>query len=82
MGSESHAQLAAWPAGATSTAGTDTPLVQSAGIGGGMAAFKLTAWGPAVMAALCLLLILYVKSTGGCKAVDIETVELPGTGES
>jgi MFS family permease len=79
---KNHAELAAWWELARSTAAADKPLVQAAGIGGGKAALKLTAFVPAVMAALYLLLIIYFKSIGGYRPVQIDAPESLGTAES
>lgn len=79
---KNHAELAAWWSQAQATAGEDKKLVQTAGIDGGKAALRQTAYVPATMAVLYLLLILYFKSIGGYKAVHIETPEALGTGES
>jgi MFS family permease len=64
-----HAKLAAWWEEAKTTAETDKPLVDAAGLYGGRQALTLTSYVPATMAVLYLLLILYFKATGGYKAL-------------
>jgi MFS family permease len=68
---ENHDKLASWWATAKPTAAKDKEPVQKAGIFGGQQALKLTAYVPMTMAVLYLLLILYFKSKGGYKPVDI-----------
>jgi hypothetical protein len=77
-----HAKLATWWAAAEPHASADKEPVKKAGIYGGKQALLLTAYVPAAMAVLYLLLILYFKSIGGYKAVHIEEPESLGTGES
>lgn len=79
---ENHAKLAAWWATAKENAPTDKKPVQNAGVVGGQMALKLTAYVPAMMAVLYLLLILYFKARGGYKAVHIESPEALGSAES
>jgi len=79
---KNHAELAAWWSTAQATAAADKPLVEGAGIYGGKAALRLTAYVPATMAVLYLLLILYFKATGGYKAKHVESPESLGTAES
>lgn len=52
-------------------AATDKPPVEAAGIFGGRKALEITAYVPAVMAVLYLLLVLYFRMTGGYKQVEI-----------
>ncbi len=77
-----HAKLAEWWATAQASANTDKKPVQQAGVFGGQMALKLTAYVPAAMAVLYLLLILYFKAIGGYKAVHIESPEALGSAES
>lgn len=64
--------LAEWWATAKEYASTDKQPVKDAGVFGGKMALKLTAYVPATMAVLYLLLILYFKSRGGYKALNVE----------
>ena len=68
---ENHAKLAAWWDGAKASADTDKKPVSEAGIYGGKMALKLTAYVPMAMAVLYLMLILYFKSKGGYKALNV-----------
>lgn len=68
---ENHAKLAAWWEGAKATAEEDKPAVLGAGIAGGKKALQLTAYVPAAMAVLYLLLIIGFQMTGGYKQVHI-----------
>ncbi|MDZ4688812.1 MAG: MFS transporter [Planctomycetaceae bacterium] len=79
---KNHARLAAWWAEAKPHAAEDKQPVKEAGVEGGKTALRLTAYVPAAMAVLYLLLILYFKSIGGYKAVHIEDPEALGTAES
>ncbi len=72
---DSHAKLAAWWETAKSSADADKKPVQTAGVVGGQKALLLTAYVPMVMAALYLLLILYFKSKGGYKALNVAEEE-------
>lgn len=74
---KNQAALAAWWDGAKSFAETDKPPVREAGIFGGKMALKLTAYVPATMAVLYLLLIGYFASIGGYKPVTISTEPAP-----
>jgi len=67
-----HAKLAAWWDDASQHAKEDKPEVQHATIFGGQTALKLTAYVPAAMAILYLLLIIGFKMAGGYKAVHLE----------
>lgn len=67
---ENQEKLTAWWAGAKPTAEDDKKQVGAAGIHGGRQALKLTAYVPAAMAVIYLLLLLYFKSKGGYKALD------------
>lgn len=64
--------LATWWADASKTAADDKKLVDEANLHGGREALKLTSFVPATMAALYLLLILFFKSKGGYKAVQVD----------
>lgn len=78
-----HAALAAWWAQASQFAAKDKPVVQEATIFGGQMALKLTAYVPATMAVLYLILIIAFKLAGGYKAVHIEeSPEALGTAET
>lgn len=80
---ENHARLAAWWADAKQTAESDKKAVQAATIFGGKTALKLTAYVPATMAVLYLLLIVGFQMSGGYKVVHLEeSPESLGTGES
>lgn len=68
---ENHAKLAAWWETAKNSAKTDKEPVDKAGVFGGQTALKLTAYVPMVMAVLYLLLILFFKSKGGYKALNV-----------
>jgi hypothetical protein len=69
---KNHAQLVTWWESAKATAETDKKFVSEAGIFGGKEALKLTAYVPATMAVLYLLLILFFMTRGGYKPVQIE----------
>ncbi|HWL10776.1 MAG TPA: MFS transporter, partial [Planctomicrobium sp.] len=84
-----HEAMATWWAGAREFAADDKPKVVAAGIFGGRQALKLTAYVPAVMAVLYLLLIIGFKLAGGYKPVHLsDNPNLPdepealGTAES
>ena len=64
-------KLHTWWTTAKSTAATDKAPVEEAAIFGGRQALRITAYVPAVMAVLYLLLVLYFKATGGYKQVEI-----------
>lgn len=61
-----------WWSTAKSTAETDKKPVAEAGVYGGKKALELTAYVPATMAVCYLLLILFFKSKGGYKALNVE----------
>jgi hypothetical protein len=65
--------LADWWSTAKTTADTDRKPVGDAGVYGGKMALKLTAYVPAAMAVLYLMLILYFRARGGYKAVQVST---------
>jgi MFS family permease len=69
---ENHAKLAAWWEGAKGSAEKDKKPVDEAGIHGGKTALKLTAYVPAMMAVIFLLLIFFFKAQGGYKALNVE----------
>lgn len=60
-----------WTKDAQPNAVIDKPPVEAAGIYGGRKALEITAYVPATMAALYLLLVLYFRATGGYKQVEI-----------
>lgn len=68
---ENHAKLTTWWDGAKASAEKDKKPVGDAGIHGGKTALKLTAYVPAMMAVIFLLLILFFKSQGGYKALHV-----------
>ena len=69
---ENHAKLTTWWGEAKATAEQDKKPVQEAGIHGGKTALSLTAYVPAAMAIIYLLLILYFKSKGGYRALNVQ----------
>jgi MFS family permease len=74
-----QAALATWWESAKAYAETDKKPVQEAGVYGGKTALKMTAYVPATMAICYLLLILYFKTQGGYKALNVsEEKELEG----
>lgn len=84
-----HARLAEWWRSAKQYAAEDKPKVQRATIHGGQTALQLTAYVPATMAVLYLLMIIGFRLTGGYKPVELhDQPDLPdepealGTGES
>lgn len=66
-------KLSAWWAGAKATAEADKKPVEEAGIFGGRKALEITAYVPATMAVLYLLLVLYFRATGGYKQVELHS---------
>ncbi len=64
--------LADWWSTAKATAELDKKPVGNAGVYGGKMALKLTAYVPATMAVCYLILILYFKSRGGYKSLNVE----------
>lgn len=64
-------KLASWWDTAKSSAATDKKPVEEAGIFGGRKALEITAYVPATMAALYLLLVLYFRATGGYKQIEV-----------
>ncbi len=78
-----HAQLAAWWKDASTHAAEDKPVVQNANIHGGKTALKLTAYVPAAMAVLYLILIIGFRMAGGYKALHLdESQEAGGSAEA
>lgn len=67
--------LAAWWEKASATATEDKAKVEEAGLHGGRMALKLTSFVPLAMAVLYLLLILYFKTQGGYKAVNVSEAQ-------
>lgn len=65
------AALSGWWAEAKNHADVDRKPVQEAGVYGGKMALRMTAAVPATMAVLYLLLILYFKTQGGYKALNV-----------
>jgi len=63
--------LHTWWKSAKTTAEQDKPPVVAAGIFGGRKALEITAYVPAVMAALYLLLVIYFRATGGYKQIEL-----------
>lgn len=70
-----HAALAKWWDESKAFAETDKKPVNDAGIYGGKTALRITAFVPAAMAVLYLLLILYFRMTGGYKALHVNEEE-------
>ena len=64
-------ELVDWWSTARETARADQPLVTAASLYGSRMALRLTAAVPAVMAVIYLLLILYFKTKGGYKSVEL-----------
>lgn len=79
---ENHAALAKWWEDASKTADKDKAPVKEAGLYGGRQALKLTSYVPLAMAGLYLLLILYFRTQGGYKALNVEEATAEGTAES
>ncbi len=79
---ENHAKLASWWADASATSSADKEVVTKATIHGGKTALKMTAYVPATMAVLYLLLIVGFQMAGGYKAKHVDVPEALGTGES
>lgn len=69
---ENHEKLAKWWESAKGKAKDDKKLVDDAGIHGGRMALKYTAYVPAALAVLYLLLILYFRARGGYKVVHLD----------
>lgn len=67
-----HEALAGWWESAKPLAEADATPVTAATLEGGRTALKLTAAVPALMAIIYLMLILYFKSKGGYKPVQLE----------
>ena len=64
--------LVSWWESAKEFATTDKEPTKAAGIYGGKMALKYTAYVPAIMAVLYLLLIIYFQTRGGYKAVHLD----------
>lgn len=79
---ENHAALAKWWEESSKTAEQDKAPVKEAGLYGGRQALKLTSYVPLAMAGLYLLLILYFRTQGGYKALNVEEATAEGTAES
>ena len=75
---KNHASLAAWWSTAKVSAEEDLKPVGAAGIYGGQRALKLTSFVPMIMAVFYLGLILYFKSTGGYKALEVSGEKASG----
>ncbi len=73
-----QAALVNWWDTAEETAATDKPAVAEAGLFGGRMALKLTSIVPAIMAIFFLGLLIYFKSIGGYKALEISGEEASG----
>jgi MFS family permease len=69
---ENQQKLYDWWQSARTTAATDGPLVTEATLFGSRMALKLTAFVPAAMAVIYLLLILYYKARGGYRQVHLD----------
>ncbi len=68
---EDQQKLVTWWEGAKGTAAEDQKLVTAATLVGSRTALQLTAAVPATMAVIYLLLILYFKTKGGYRAVEL-----------
>jgi MFS family permease len=79
---ENQAALAKWWEEASKTAEQDKAPVKEAGLFGGRQALKLTSYVPLAMAGLYLLLILYFRTQGGYKALNVEEATAEGTAKS
>lgn len=79
---ENHAALAKWWEDASKTAEQDKAPVKEAGLFGGRKALELTSYVPLAMAVLYLLLILYFRTQGGYKALNVTEATAEGTAES
>jgi hypothetical protein len=79
---ENHAALAKWWEEASKTADEDKGPVKEAGLFGGRKALELTSYVPLGMAVLYLLLVLYFRTQGGYKALDVVAATAEGTAES
>jgi MFS family permease len=73
-----HKALVEWWDGAKATAETDKTAVTGAGLFGGRMALKLTSIVPAVMALLYLGMLIYFRSIGGYKAIQITGEQASG----
>lgn len=73
-----HAQLATWWAEVSPQATEDKAAVTAATLHGGRMALKLTSIVPALMAVIYLGLLLYFKSIGGYKALQISGEQASG----
>ena len=69
---ENNQELNTWWSAAKESASKDKSLVTDAGLYGGRQALRLTSLVPLTMAVLYLLLILYFKSKGGYKALNVD----------
>jgi MFS family permease len=69
---ENQSKLATWWEQSKATAEQDKGLVDTAGIEGGKMALRLTAYVPAAMAVVYLLMLLYFKAIGGYKVVSLD----------
>lgn len=69
--------LVDWWNNAKATAETDKPLVTEAGLNGGRQALQITAAVPATMFLCYGLLLIYYKSKGGYKALNVAGDEFP-----
>ena len=73
-----HKALVEWWDGAKATAETDKAAVTGAGLFGGRMALKLTSIVPAVRALLYLGMLIYFRSIGGYKAIQITGEQASG----
>jgi MFS family permease len=69
---QNHQKLSTWWDGAKAEAATDKPLVEEAGLFGGKMALKLTSIIPAIMAIFYLGMLIYFKSIGGYRRLDVD----------
>lgn len=73
-----HDALVQWWDESKASAEADKPVVTGAGLFGGRMALKLTSYVPALMAVLYLGMLLYFRSIGGYKALQISGEQASG----
>lgn len=81
-GGEGIKKLHAWWESAKATAPADKPEVVGATIFGGRKALEVTAYVPATMAVLYLVLVIYYRATGGYKQEHLHQVNEYGGDEA
>ena len=75
---ENHSKLLAWWQSVKAEAATDKPAVTDAALHGGRMALKITSYVPAIMAVIYLGMLLYFRSIGGYRALDISGEQAAG----